>query len=114
MNFGVTRNTYSAHSFSEKMVDRSGQLEECNSSVAQIRTLYLDRQLSRNIAKKSVITNSMQLMPKKSAEFCKKNCGDRNWNFVKLVNKVFQEIPEFFLRYDCETKKIEDQTGIEK
>ena len=43
--FGVTRNTYSAHSnFSEntqaeKMVDRSGKLEERNSSNAQIRTL---------------------------------------------------------------------------
>ena len=42
---GVTRNTYSAHSkFSEntqteKMVDRSGQPDELNSSNAQIRTL---------------------------------------------------------------------------
>ena len=45
VNFGVTRNTYSAHSeFSEntqteKMVDGSGQLDERNSSNAQIRTL---------------------------------------------------------------------------
>ena len=45
VNFGVTRNTYSAHSkFSEstqpeKMVDRSGKLDERNSSNAQIRTL---------------------------------------------------------------------------
>ena len=44
--FGVTRNTYSAHSkFSEdiqteKMVDRSGQPDERNSSNAQIRTLF--------------------------------------------------------------------------
>ena len=44
-NFGVTRKTYSAHSkFSEntqteKMVDRSGQPDELNSSDAQIRTL---------------------------------------------------------------------------
>ena len=43
--FGVTRNTYSAHSkFSEntqaeKVVDRSGKPEERNSSNAQIRTL---------------------------------------------------------------------------
>ena len=43
---GVTRNTYSAHSkFSEntqaeKVVDRSGQLDERNSSNAQIRTLF--------------------------------------------------------------------------
>ena len=45
IGFGVTRNTYSAHSkFSEntrteKMVDRSGQPDERNSSNAQIRTL---------------------------------------------------------------------------
>ena len=45
VNFGVTRNTYSAHSkFSEitrteKMVDGSGKPDECNSSSAQIRTL---------------------------------------------------------------------------
>ena len=50
--------------------------------------LYLkskDRRLSRNIAKKSVITNSKQ---KKSADFYEKNCGDRNWNYVKLIIKV--------------------------
>ena len=45
IGFGVTRNTYSAHSkFSEntqagKVVDRSGKLEERDSSNAQIRTL---------------------------------------------------------------------------
>ena len=44
VNFGVTRNTYSAHSkFSEntqaeKVVDRSGKPEERNSSNAQTRT----------------------------------------------------------------------------
>ena len=45
VNFGVTRNTYSAHSkFSEntrteKMVDGSGKPDERDSSNAQIRTL---------------------------------------------------------------------------
>ena len=53
--FGVTRNTYSAHStFSEntqteKVVDRSGKPEERNSSDAQIRTL-LDEQRQMIIA----------------------------------------------------------------
>ena len=53
--FGVTRNTYSAHSkFSEntrteKMVDRSGKPEERNSSNAQIRTL-LEEQRQMSIA----------------------------------------------------------------
>ena len=56
--------------------------------------LYLkskDRRLSRNIEKKSVITNSKQLTQKKSADSYKDNYGDRNWNFVKLVNKVLQK-----------------------
>ena len=55
IGFGVTRNTYRAHSnFSEntrteKMVDRSGKPEERNSSNAQIRTL-LDEQRQMIIA----------------------------------------------------------------
>ena len=56
--------------------------------------LYLrskDGQLLRNIAKKSVITNSKQLKPKKSADSYKDNYGDRNWNFVKLINEVLQK-----------------------
>ena len=80
--YGVTFNVIGAHRhFSEdiqieRMVDRSGQPDERNSS---------------NIAKKSVITNSMQLTQKKSADFHKDNYGNRNWNFVKLVNKVLQK-----------------------
>ena len=50
-----------------------------------------DRRLSRNIAKKSVITNSKQPTQKKSADSNKDNYGDRNWNFVKLINKVLQK-----------------------
>ena len=56
--------------------------------------LYLkskDRQLLRNIAKKSVFTNSKQLMQKKSADSFKDSYGDRTWNFVKLINKVLQK-----------------------
>ena len=55
VNFGATRNTYSAHNkFSEntqaeKVVDRSGKPEERNSSNAQIRTL-LDEQRQKIIA----------------------------------------------------------------
>ena len=43
--------------------------------------LYLkskDRQLSRNIGKKSVITNSKQLKQKKSADSYKDNYGNRD------------------------------------
>ena len=55
VGLGVTRNTYSAHSkFSEntqaeKVVDRSGKLEERNSSNAQTKTL-LDEQRQMSIA----------------------------------------------------------------
>ena len=99
VNFGVTRNTISAHSnFSEdieteRTVDRSGQPDERNTSNAQIRTLLEEqrRRLSRNIAKKSVITNFKQLTQKKSVEFYKDNYGDRNWNFAKLIDKVLQK-----------------------
>ena len=55
--------------------------------------LYLrskERQFLRNIGKKSVITNSKQLTQKKSADSCKDNYGNRNWNFVKLINEVLQ------------------------
>ena len=100
VNFGVTRNTYSAHSkFSEntrteKMVGGSGKPDERNSSNAQIRTL-LEEQRQMIIAeyceKKSVITNSKQLTQRKSADSYKNIYGDRNWNFVKLINKILQK-----------------------
>ena len=55
--------------------------------------LYLrskDRQFLRNVTQESVITNSKQLKPKKSADSFKDNYGNRNWNFVKLINEVLQ------------------------
>ena len=73
-----------------EMVDRSGQPDERNSSKAQIGTL-LEEQRQTIVAEyreKSVITNSKQLKPKKSADSYKDNYGNRNWNFVKLINKV--------------------------
>ena len=75
------------------MVDRSGNLMNETARTHRLG-LYLksrDRQLSRNVAKKSVITNSKQLTQKKSADSHKDNYGDRNWNFVKLINKVLQK-----------------------
>ena len=98
INFGVTRNTYSAHSkFSEntqaeKVVDRSGKPEERNSSNAQIRTL-LDEQRQMIIAQYREnwsSRTSMQFEPKKNAELYKKNYGDSKWIFVKFINRVLQ------------------------
>ena len=75
-----------------EMVDRSWQPDERNSSKAQIRTLLEDQRqtLLRNVTQESVITNSKQLKPKKSADSYKDNYGSRNWNFVKLINEVLQ------------------------
>ena len=73
-----------------EMVDRSGQPDECNSSKAQIRTL-LEEQRQTIIAEyREKVTNSKQLKPKKSADSYKDNYGNRNWNFVKLINEVLQ------------------------
>ena len=55
--------------------------------------LYLrsrDKQFFRTATQESVITNSKHLKPKKSADCFKDNCGNRNWNFVKLINEVLQ------------------------
>ena len=77
VNSGATRNTCNTHSmFSEntqieKMVDGSGKLDERESSSAQIGTL-LEEQRQMIIAEYN-------------------NYGDRNWNFVKLTNKVSQK-----------------------
>ena len=84
---------FSENTRTEKVVDRSGKPEERNSSDAQIRTLLEEQRqmISQNILRKSVITNSKQLMQKKSADFYEKNYGDRNCNFVKFINKVSQK-----------------------
>ena len=55
--------------------------------------LYLkskDKQFLRTVTQESVITNSKQLKPKKSADSFKDNYGNRNWTFVKLINEVLE------------------------
>ena len=59
--------------------------------------LYLkskDRRLSRNIVKKSVITNSMQLTQKKSADSYKDNYGDRKLEFREAHQQSLTEMDE--------------------
>ena len=111
IGFGVTRNTYSAHSNFLKT------LELRNWSMDQGNLMSRDRWLSRKVAEKSVITNSKQLEPKKNAEFYKKNYGESNWNFVKFINKVLQrrELRKFeSSTFDtiARRKFIEDQITI--
>ena len=81
----------------EQTYDRSGNLMSVTARKHRLG-LHLkskDKLLSRNIEKKSVITNSKQLKPKKSADFNKDNYGNRNWNFVKLINKVLQRLKNY-------------------
>ena len=44
----------------------------------------------QNAKQELVNTNFKQLKPKKSADSFKDNYGNRNWNFVKFINKVLQ------------------------
>ena len=83
--------------------------------------LYLkskDKSFLRSVTRKSVITNSKQLTQKKSADFYKDNYGDRNWNFVKLINGSLTEMEELrkFQSSAFDTiarrKLIEDQNTI--
>ena len=73
VNFGVTR--FSEDIQTVRMVDRPGQPDERNSSNAQIRTLLEEQRqmIIAEHARKSVITNSMQLTQKKSADSYKDN-----------------------------------------
>ena len=76
----------------EKWSIDQGNLMSVTTRMHRLR-LYLrskNRQFLRNIRQESVITNSKQLKPKKSADSFKDNYGNRNWNFVKLINEVLQ------------------------
>ena len=106
-------------------MERESSINQGNLMSVTARThrfgLYLkskDRRLSRNIAKKSVITNSKQPMQKKSADSYKDSYGDRNWNFVKFINKILQRWKNYrkFQSSTFDTiarrKLIEDQNTI--
>ena len=112
----VTRTVLTA-SFLKTPELRKWSMDQGNLMSETARThrlgLYLksrDRRLSRSIAKKSVTMNSKQLTQKKSADSYKDNNGDRNWNFFRSSSTKscgdggITEIPEFYLRYDRETK----------
>ena len=81
-----TRNVIEAHSIFLKTPELSTlTIDQGNLMSVTVRKhrlgLYLkskDRRLSRNIAKKSVITNSKQLTQKKSVDSYKDSYGDRN------------------------------------
>ena len=49
-----------------------------------------DKPFLRTVTQESIITNFKQLKPKKSADSFKDSYGNRNWNFVKIINAVLQ------------------------
>ena len=98
VNFGATRNTYSAHSKlsentqAEKMVDRTGKLDERDCSRAPIRTL-LEEQRQMIVAEYLEKVGHHELQAAHAEEerrLLREEYGDRNWNFVKFINKVLQ------------------------
>ena len=83
-----------SQSSSSVMFDGSGQPDERNSSNAQIKTL-LEEQRQTIVAEYLEKVGHHELQAahaeEKSVDSYKDNYGDRNWNFVKLINKVLQK-----------------------
>ena len=95
IGFGVTRNTYSAHSkFSEntqaeKVVDRTGKLVGENSSNAQIRTL-LDEQRQMIIAEYCEKIGHHELQAARAEEE-RSNLTAQSW-LLRLEQHAYAEI----------------------
>ena len=118
IGFGVTRNTYTAHSkFSEitqaeKMVDRSEKLEERDRSNAQIRTPF-EGQRQTIIAEYREKVGHHELQAA-HAEEERRILREELWREQMDFREVHQQksysneritkIPEFYLRYNRETK----------
>ena len=49
-----------------------------------------DERSSQNVARKFLITNSLQLKQNKNAKFYRENYCDNNRIFVKFINKILQ------------------------
>ena len=128
VNFGVTRQetrTVLRASFLKTSKLREWSIDQGNLMSVTARThrlgLYLksrDRRLSRNIAKKSVITNSKQLMQKKSVDSYKDNLWRQKLEFREVHQQRLTEMKEL-LKFQSSTfdttarrKFIEDQNTI--
>ena len=77
-----------------------------------------EKRLSQSVARKFLITNSLQLKQYKNAKFYRENYGDNNRIFVKFINKNLTEMKELqkFQSSTCDEltrqKFIEDQNTI--
>ena len=95
-NVKSAQNQFLVITQAERMVDRTGEpveemiAEERESSSAQIRTMLMssEKRLLLNIARKFLITNSLQLKQNMNAEFHRENYCDNNRIFVKFINKI--------------------------
>ena len=115
IGFGVTRNTYSAHSkFSEntqaeKVVDGSGKPEERNSSNAQIRTL-LDEQRQMIIADRIGQHELQAAHAEEERRILREELWRQQMEFREVHQQNLTEMEElrkfqkFYLRYDRKTK----------
>ena len=109
VNFGVTRNTYSAHSnfsediHTERMVDRSGQPDERNSSKAQIRTL-LEEQRQTIIAEYREKVSHHELQAPHAEEERRLLQGQSWRQKLEFVSSTFDTV--------ARRKLIEDQNTI--
>ena len=115
--YGVTRNTYSAHSkFSEdiqteKVVDRSRKLDERNSSNAQIRTL-LEEQRQTIIAEYREEVGHHEIHAAHAEEelrilqgqLWRQNLEFREAHQQSLTEMEELRIPKFYFRYARKTK----------
>ena len=117
IGFGVTRNTYSAHSkFSEntqaeKVFDRTGKLVGESSSSAQIRTL-LDEQRQMIIEKYCEKIGHHELQAARAEEerrILQEELWRPQMDFREVHQKSHRDggitkIPKFYLRYGRKTK----------
>ena len=117
IGFGVTRNTYSAHSkFSEntqaeKVVDRTGKPVGENSSNAQIRTL-LDEQRQMIIAEYCEKIGHHELQAARAEEerrILREELWRQQMDFREVHQQSYRDggitkIPKFYLRYAHQTE----------
>ena len=126
IGFGVTRNTYSAHSkfsentHAEKVVDRTGKLEERNSSDAQTRTL-LEEQRKMIIAEYCEKIGHHELQASRAEEerrILREELWRQQMDFLEVHQQSLTEMEELrkFQSSTFDTfarrKLIEDQNTI--
>ena len=126
-NVKSAQNQFPVITQAERMVDRTGTpveemiAEERESSGAQIRTLFNEqkkKRLSQSVARKFLITNSLQLKQNKNAKFHREKLWRQKHDFREVHQKNLTEMKEL-QKFQNSTfdelirqKFIEDQNTI--